>query len=331
MAHGGSCTIRHTHFCNEPAVEGTNGILRMTVVPNWGGTLISLYHIGKQLELLRVPSSYDAYARDRCVYGMPVLFPPNRIADGTFTFNNHSYQFDITEPALNNHEHGLVIGEAWDTPIGAITRKSVSISTGISSSGRANLLAQFPHHFRITSTYTLRGNRLEVKTKVSNLGHDPFPWGLGYHTTFRLPLKDDTGEPGDACAFKANVGHQWLLNSRFLPTGEISLGTITRSIREGMPVNACPLDDIFSVDSGPNEVTLIDSHAGVGITYDCDNTFKFWVFYNDDGNHGYLSTEPYTWVTNAPNLPLPPEITGLSVLQPGDEVILSSSITVFDL
>lgn len=328
MDHCRNLALQRTQFCDERAVEGTNGMLRMTVVPSWGGSLFSLFHVNKQVELLRVPSSYDAYSRDPCVYGMPVLFPPNRIADGKFTFNDRLYQFQITEPTLNNHEHGLVFREPWDLCAEIVTKESVSISTIITSANHPNILAQFPHNFTIQSTYTLRENRLEIETRLCNLGDDPLPWGLGYHTTFRVPMND--GDAG-ACSFKANVSHQWLLNNRFLPTGEVGLGTLTEGIQKGMAVNACPLDDIFSVDPTPNEITLVDSNAGIEVKYCCDSKFKFWVFYNGDGNQGYLSTEPYTWVTNAPNLALPPDVTGFSVLQSGDEVILLSSISVHDL
>jgi len=48
-----------------------------------------------------------------------------------------------------------------------------------------------------------------------------------------------------------------------------------------------------------------------------DDVYRFWFFWNGGGGLELLSAEPMTWMVNAPNLDLPPEITGLQVIEPG--------------
>src|SRR5690606_6572710 len=64
-------------------------------------------------ELLRVPESVEAFWQRPALYGTPVLFPPNRIADGRFTYRGREYRFDINEPARGNHIHGFVHKRPW--------------------------------------------------------------------------------------------------------------------------------------------------------------------------------------------------------------------------
>lgn len=59
---------------------------------------------------------------------------------------------------------------------------------------------------------------------------EPFPWGFGYHTTFRYPV--DPGGLLDTCTFSLPVEKQWILDERLLPTGELKrTGVTPRSSR----------------------------------------------------------------------------------------------------
>lgn len=321
--------INHVSFLDEFAVEGTNGQLSLTLVPAWGSNLISLRHVQKQVEVLRTPSSRDEYRRNSFLYGMPILFPPNRIEDGRFTFNNRSYQFNINEAVLHNHEHGLVYGEAWDLLDEAITDNTLSVTTLFDSIDHPAAQAQFPHRFQIQMKYTLHGYTLTVAATIINRDEACFPWGFGYHTSFRLPME---GGNTEACDVNINVDKQCALNQRFLPIGECIAGPLVEKLQQGIPVHRHAFDHLFSAAaSGENVAILRDRQAKLQVAYRCDESFKFWVVYNDDGQQGYLCPEPYTWIINAPNVPLPPTVTGLRVLEPGESVSLACSIDISDL
>jgi aldose 1-epimerase len=48
--------------------------------------------------------------------------------------------------------------------------------------------------------------------------------------------------------------------------------------------------------------------------------FSQWVVYRPHLGSEFISLEPYTWVHNAPNLAVSPDLTGLARLEPGQEV-----------
>ena len=49
-------------------------------------------------EILRTPGAdeIEVFKGRPQVFGLPILFPPNRIADGRYTFEGRSYQYPIT-------------------------------------------------------------------------------------------------------------------------------------------------------------------------------------------------------------------------------------------
>ena len=63
-----------------------NGKFRAEIVPEIGGNIISLRHCASGTKLLREPSDLRELAEFPARFGMPVLFPPNRIRDGRFAF-----------------------------------------------------------------------------------------------------------------------------------------------------------------------------------------------------------------------------------------------------
>jgi aldose 1-epimerase len=88
---------------------------------------------------------------------------------------------------------------------------------------------------------------------------------------------------------------------------------------------------VFRALAGCNEIheaQLALHSIDVNIQYKTGKNFKHWVVYNKDGKSRFLCPGPYIWVTNAPNLPLPPSHTGLQKLEPGERKVLEPSITI---
>jgi aldose 1-epimerase len=96
-----------------------------------------------------------------------------------------------------------------------------------------------------------------------------------------------------------------------------------------MTLTDIKLDNFFTVSPGfANQAVITDPDAGIKIVYSCDEAFNQWVIYNADGHSGFLCPEPYTWVTNAPNLPLPAEATGFRAVAPGETAVFSTHVTL---
>ncbi|NLA97536.1 MAG: hypothetical protein GX836_04935 [Spirochaetales bacterium] len=50
------------------------------------------------VSLLRTPPSREQFAAQQNLYGIPLLFPPNRTKDGRYMFKGREYRFPINEP-----------------------------------------------------------------------------------------------------------------------------------------------------------------------------------------------------------------------------------------
>lgn len=305
-------------FFDEHAVYFENDFLRAVLVPNWGNNLISLLDKRRNIEWLRAPLSKEQYLQNPLLYGNPVLFPPNRIEGGHFVFKGNPYNFGINEVDKNNFNHGLVYDKAWKLVRISKEDEDATVVTSFDSEDYPELTRQFPHHFVIQMTYSLRRNTLTNETQIRNLGSHEFPWGLGFHTSIPWPITSNEESPQGEIL--APVGKRWLLNERNLPTGE--LVDTTQQIDTSRS-----LDDVFLVSkTGKNEPVV--SNSGLTLKYTCDANFTQWVFYNGGTKSGFMCVEPYTWVTNAPNLDYPSSITGLQTLPPDETRVLQTDLTI---
>ncbi|BBI35620.1 aldose 1-epimerase [Cohnella abietis] len=320
--------IEQFELYGETAIRARNEELEVVLVPAWGSNLLSLRSISKSLDLLRFPQSREEYEADPFMYGLPILFPPNRIADGKFEFNSKQYCFNINDPAEHNHTHGLLFDASWKLLRAEDEGERIVLETIIHSEEHEGILAQFPHLFTVHMRYVLEQKTLTVEATVSSQDSAPFPWGLGYHTTFNFPF-NSSGDL-DSCRFALNADKQWVLDERFLPTGELVDIPYLEQLREGKSLVGHELDDAFqTANIGANEAVLTDLGSGIRVVYDADEQFKHWVVYNHDSKQGYLCPEPYTWITDAPNLQqLPEELTGFRVLQPGEQVKTTTRIRI---
>jgi aldose 1-epimerase len=310
---------REINYFGEPAIQAGNEQLELILVPGWGSNLISLIHKTSDTKLLREPQSSEQFWDHPAVYGTPILFPPNRIANGTFTFNDHVYHFDINEKGRNNHIHGFLYKEKWELIKASAEGDQVILETEIDSSKYPNIYNQFPHHFIVRMTYILQDSTLQKQATIINKSERPMPWGFGYHTTFCFEEGLDT--------FSVTVGKQWELNENFVPTGKLEQHELCDQLNQGINLKGWHLDDAF-LSEGKNEAVIYRKKNDLKLVYQSDGNFKQYVVYNADGKQGFVCPEPYTWITNAPNLDLPASLTGLQVLPSNKEVTIKSQISI---
>ncbi|MDF2648375.1 MAG: Aldose 1-epimerase [Paenibacillus sp.] len=310
-------TVRETKWRGYNAVEAENDALKVTVVPGLGSRIVSLYSKKKQLELLRVPTSVEAYEQAPMLYGVPILFPPNRIADGSFFFHGRIYQFDQNDIDTGSHSHGLVHDKEWKQVDLYTTDVASVIITEFNSVHDPEVMKQLPHPFRLVMKLSLEAGKVTQKIEVHNESNDEFPWGIGYHTTFQFPFGAASTKEG--CKLHAPVGRRWELTERFLPTGNMITDSRSQLLNAGMIIKGVKLDDLFETNRGlVNEAIMTDRDAGLQVRYTADSSFGHWVLHNGDGDGNYVCPEPYTCVTNAFNLALPPDQTGMNTIQPGE-------------
>ncbi|MBO0997162.1 aldose 1-epimerase [Bacillus sp. SD075] len=319
-------------FLNEKAIKFGNEKVEAILAPSLGSNLLSFRYKhkdkDKDIEVLRTPDSAGEYKKAPILYGMPILFPPNRIEDGQFTYKGTTYKFPINEMGKSNHIHGFLHDKPWQVCKKEVNGKEIVINTEFSSSD-FDLKGSLPQDITVNMSLSLRDETLDIQLEITNKGNEPFPWGAGYHTVFNFPF--GTGSQLKDCRISLPVNKQWELNERSLPTGTIHETANTLEIQNGFNLEGRLFDDLFGYDEERalrNECILTDQEAGIQVIYHGDQHFKFWVLFNQEG---FVCPEPYTWVTNAPNLDLSAKLTGLRELSSGETVKLRTRLAIKEI
>ena len=143
------------------------------VVTEMGATLRSVTVDDRELLWTFPADGVEAHSQGR------QLIPwPNRIADGTYTFDGHRYQLDISEVDKNNAIHGLNLGRGWEL----LAHEPNSVTLGHTF---------FPEHgwpgvLEVRITFVLSDDGLRVEVDATNAGTVDLPFGYGVHPYFEF-------------------------------------------------------------------------------------------------------------------------------------------------
>ena len=312
--------------------QGVDAVLLETnvyeaiIVQSVGANLVKLYNKEKKLDILRTPTSeeMETFLSRPQIFGVPLLFPPNRIEDGKYSFAGKNYEFPITIPAQNNYHHGIIKSQAFTVSSTRFSADAVEVELSFFSNRINNaIFANFPHDFVCKIRIILTDNELTHIASISNAGTEPMPLGVGFHTPIRLPFSANT-EKSDY-KLRLSVGKRWELSDRSLPTEKLLDLSAEESLlrTEGMTVSGKPIeialtDEAITVIGKPyHGAILTDTKNNISVYYEVDKEFKHWTLWNNGGEVDWVCPEPQTWAINAPNLNLPREITGLQGISAG--------------
>ena len=201
------------------AVEFSKGDYAALLVPDMGANLVRLADTRRGIEILRAPAGdeVEEFRRRPHVFGLPILFPPNRIADGQYTFDGRTYRFPITDAKGGHYHHGILksqpfaVSKAWETADEVLVECRY-----YSNAGNDAIFRDFPHEFKCKIVYRLTAGGLEQKVMFANRSKEPMPVGVGFHTLMRIPFAG--GAAGDY-VMRAAIGEQVELSGRNIPTG----------------------------------------------------------------------------------------------------------------
>ena len=266
-----------------------------------GANLFRLQHKSSGLELLRTPGSLDDLYTEPQMYGIPVLFPPNRIADGKFTWQGQEYTFKINEPERNNHLHGLILGKPWRL----VENKNDIVLMTYDFKATPG----FPHDFKLSMSYHFASEAVIQEFTITNLSETSMPFGLGFHTAFQMPL--------GAKARVTTGDDYWEINPlRHLPSGKLLPWNKEEMIFTDKEAVSCHCPIATEMIDGKEFRGAIIEYPdnNAKLYYKVDDKYKHWCLWNDGGNKGFFCPEPMTWMVNAPKLNLAPEITGMQSL-----------------
>ena len=232
------------------AVEFSKGDYAALLVPDMGANLVRLADTRRGIEILRAPAGdeVEEFRRRPHVFGLPILFPPNRIADGQYTFDGRTYRFPITDAKGGHYHHGILksqpfaVSKAWETADEVLVECRY-----YSNAGNDAIFRDFPHEFKCKIVYRLTARGLEQEVMFANRSKEPMPVGVGFHTPMRIPFAG--GAAGDY-VMRAAVGERVELSERNIPTGrKLPLSEKFARLRgAGLQVTDCdPIEAAFTV------------------------------------------------------------------------------------
>lgn len=270
-----------------------------------GANCISLRNEKYKANILREPD-YSKDLDNPYLYGMPILYPVNRISGGRFEFEGREYVFPINEPDTNCHLHG----ELHCMPFGIVEESENFVKCVYDKP-----YLDFPHRFKTEICYTLSDEGLEQITKITNLSNENMPNFLGFHTTFNIPFLKGT-KPENIRVF-AQVGDEIERNMKvYLPTGKIlESDEITHKFNSR---DFIPFEKIISRHYRADKdgaIELYDLEKNIKLIYENDKKFTWRLLYNGNADE-YICLEPQTCMANCQNVAFDREYAGFDYIEP---------------
>ncbi len=281
-----------------------------------GANLIRLYNEKFDAEILRTPD-YDNLDNPY-LYGMPILFPVNRISGGKFLFEGREYRFPINEQNTGCALHGFLHESEFE-----VKNKTENEISCLFRATKERPYISFPHTFEIELHYSLGEDGIHQKTIVRNTSSENMPCFLGFHTTFNTPFLKTSNI--DDIVVHADLFEEYERNMQnYLITGKTLRGDrITEELKKGI---FCP-DKYLSrhYKAGCSGVMEIyDRRAGLKLVYENDRNFPFRLIYSQGS--GYICLEPQNVMVDAANNTFGREKSGFFYIEPHREKIFVSRI-----
>jgi len=290
----------------------------MIVLSN-NANLIRLKHVPTGLDILRTPNSMKELRKTPEQYGMPILFPPGRIPDGKFIFNERCYSLPVYETELNNNLHGLILGKPWTLASVNEDNKQLSLAMQYKHDKNDETYSGFPHSFLLEIEYCFTEDNVKQTTNISNTGESEMPFGIGYHTAFNINPNDNL--------FITSDDERWEMSTtRKVPTKKkIPLNEYESfNLIDGKQIDSASVGMICDLKPqivNGNEFTgaiIAYSEAPLKLAYEFGSENKFIAVWNDGGGKGFVCIEPWTSMSNALNMDMPFTQSGLKSLSSGE-------------
>lgn len=258
------------------------------IAPELGANILSLDCDGK--EILR---SYEK-ATDPFTFGMPMLLPANRTANGKFVFDGKIYNLPINDNISGANLHGMLNCARFSV---------LSASADTAELQYINTDEIFPFPFCIYVMYSLCSRGLYTTYKIKNTGIASMPLTFGLHTTFFKPSFFSV-------PLKANQERNFIN----MPTGRyVELTERQKSYVYGTDPSSEVISGYYS--SALNEAHIDD------MIYTVNEHFDHWVLYKPGKEADYLCIEPMVGAVNGLNIE-----TGHICIRSGETLKLHTSL-----
>ncbi len=291
-----------------------NGQLALTILPELGGCIAGLkaHARGQWVDVLRpTPPQTTNPSHTSSFLMLPWA---NRIAEGRFTFEGHTYQLKTTRDD-GTARHGDVRGRPWQ-----VLQSDAYVQSLIFESSQHEGV-NWPFSFAAQQMFTLQDNRIRVLTAIFNRDQRPMPAGFGHHPYFVRP-----SAPADLSVTIPAAAY-FPLSEAFLPMGEAQPVTPMLDFRVSRSVEGDDYNHLLTQLDHSQPIELIYHALGLRVRIELEPAYKHVLIFTPAGEPS-IAIEPMTMATNAHNLPLDPDITGLWTIPPNDHRAATFTLTV---
>ena len=248
----------------------THGEHRAVVVEVGGG--LRTYTVGDR-------DVVDGYAEDaQCDGGRgQTLVPwPNRVRDGSWTWDGVTRQLALTEPEQRNAIHGLVRWMPW-----SVVERSTS---AVTLACRSFPQPGYPWTLAVRTTWALDGRGLGVRTEITNVSGTAAPVAAGFHPYLTL-----AGPRIDEAVLTLPADTVLVTDARSIPTGSRPVAGTEFDFRTPRAVGAQAIDHAFTglTRTADGRCTVVLASA------DGARSVELWV------DEAYLYLEVFTGDTLA--------------------------------
>ena len=274
-----------------------------------GGNLISFSRLGEN-SLLREPS-YDKPLDNPYLYGMPILFPVNRISNGKFTFEGREYVFPINEEKTNCHLHGTLHQTEFE--VVNISKSSATLKYFAGENEYLN----FQHKFSVEIRYKIIKSGIKIDTTITNNSNLNMPVFVGYHTTFNLAKNSFV---------KVEIDSEYERDmANYLPTGKtLEFDEISNSLNDGtLDAYSTKLSRHYKAKKC-GKIVVFNKNSNTSIVYINSKNLPYRLIYSD--GLGYICLEPQTCICNSANSPFPRKDNGFNFVKPNKKITYKSKI-----
>lgn len=289
--------------------------------PELGSNLFA-FSVGGEDVLVR-PQQLSILKQSSARSGYPILFPPNRVKEGKFTFEGKSYQLPINKAP--DHSHGELRNRPWHlVELGADEERGAFAVTEFRFREHADLLEFYGHAYRFRFTYRVYEGQLILDGEIHNEGEMDAPLFLGFHPYFTVK----TGHEKETYV-KVPAVKEWPVDDKGFPVGPAAVTPVVRELEKGLRFDDFPRVDhnLVTLIPGSRDCQIIDRKAGRTIQYEFGSEFPFMIIFKPSWTTG-VSLEPYTCITDAYNQPYEPEETGVRAIKPDEPFRFTHSVRV---
>ncbi|GCE26083.1 aldose 1-epimerase [Dictyobacter alpinus] len=233
-----------------------------------------------------------------------VLWPfPNRVRDRRYSFAGQDYSLEDIKRPQGNYVlvHGLVFDRAWQYEQPVVHPDSVSVTTYVDISRESDHdYAAYPFDSRLSLTYRLTREGVQITYEVQNKGTKVLPFGFALHPYFSLLSgKQDTYVSIPAATVME-------ADEELLPTGRLLDVNSTMyamfDLRQPVAVGALKLDHVYT-NLQPGVPAVIDyRQQGIQLRISTTDDFTHTVIYTATAQDPFFCLEHQTCSTDAINL-----------------------------